>query len=244
VKKFRKTFSVGDKEYSFFFAEAEPPKDYPAFDGYVKASVGTFEDEEQIREKYFYPYLKEGEWFFDIGAGFGSYTLPALAVGCNVVAWSPEEDGNALEKNIKLNGYPTYHTSLNKGSAYLYRTGLYDMRGWFDPGANQFTNEEQTSGTWIKCEPLDELFDIGDITLISKYLHYLKIDAEGAELPILRGAKGWIKQFKPKMLVENHLFRGKEIEQRIIDYVDSLGLGYKHDVTPYHAISLTFFNAD
>jgi hypothetical protein len=77
-------------------------------------------------------------------------------------------------------------------------------------------------------------------------IHYIKIDAEGAEMPILRGATETIKKYKPYLLVENHLFLNKDnpgaVEGEIISYIDSLNLGYKHETVPYHAISHTFFD--
>jgi FkbM family methyltransferase len=75
---------------------------------------------------------------------------------------------------------------------------------------------EQTRTVQVKCMPLDafELRDVG----------FLKIDAEGAESQVLRGALQTIAMSKPKMMVEiaGYLI-GEERLRSLIGWIENLG---------------------
>jgi len=221
-KRYQKDFWREDKQYRFFFMSHAPAPDYPLYKEHLSSSVFTFEDEEQIREQFFYPFLKKDAWLMDVGAGFGSYTLPALAFGMKVLAFSPEAEYLALNANLEL----------NKFTCTLSPRGLYDKQGWFDPATNTFS-ETKDKESMIGVSPFYEYNH--------RTYHYVKIDVEGAELPVLKGMEMTIKRDKPYILVENHNFIDKSMEQQIITYMESLGLGYKYQTMPYNGISFSLF---
>lgn len=236
-RKFQKKFKVGDTEYSHFFIEHEPPPNSLAprqlkDADYLHASVAVFDDEEVTREKFYYPYLNRDKtkWIFDIGAQFGSFTLSGLAAGYKVLAFSPETEVEGLKINLKVNRFTECFLESH--------TGLYDKDGYFDTITNTF-HETKEHERFFRVTSLDDYL-MG--TTFQGGVYYMKIDVEGAELPVLKGATGTIKDNKPYLLVENHLMFNKAIEGEIISYIDSLGLGYKHETVPYHAISHTFFD--
>jgi FkbM family methyltransferase len=241
VKKFQKDFlgPPGDTEYHFLFAEHDPGESHAQRDLYIRASTDSFSDEETVRQKYFYPYLKKGDVVLDIGAGFGSYTLPALAMGCEVIAFSPERDCEGLLANLELNkGMPSGHLRL------ISDTGLYDREGYFQTIKNAFSDANTDPGpNTIKVLPYDTWVANNDSAqLTHKKLNYIKIDVEGAELHVLMGARGAISRSRPVMLVENHLFHEGGIAQAVIDFVRSLfGDTYLYQTEKYHAISHTLF---
>ena len=173
------------------------------------SSTYTFEDEESVRERFFYPYLKPKMVVVDVGSAYGSYTLPALARGCKVIAINPPHEyiqeikgnvglNNGFEKNFKI--YPYFADSKNKDDH-------------------------------IKLDTL----------LAGRKYHFLKIDVEGMELDVLHGAQKSIKRYKPILLVENHLFIDYSLEEKCIQFIESLNLGYKWQVSPYNQVSHTFY---
>lgn len=173
------------------------------------ASVGTFEDEEGIREDFFYPYLKGGMTVVDVGSAYGSYTLPALARGCKVIAInSPHECIEEIKGNVGLN------------PGFEERFQIYP-----------YFAASKSVGKYRRIDSL----------LRNRKCDFLKIDVEGDELKVLNGARHLIIRNKPVILVENHLFKDKSLEEKCIKFIKSLKLGYKYKSRPYQQISHTLF---
>jgi FkbM family methyltransferase len=177
----------------------------------------TFEDEKQIREYYWYPYIKEGDMVFDIGADLGSYTLPALARGAYVVSVTPENYEYLLH-NINLNGW-------------LLPTRCLPIKGAFysEPGYLEFVRQQYATKAhypnMYEVTTLDKMFRDWD-----QQIDLMKLDVEGAELEVLRGGMELIKRTKPKMLIECHEFKTGGMSNEIMRFIDSLELGYKYKV--------------
>ena len=60
---------------------------------------------------------------------------------------------------------------------------------------------------------------------------FLKIDTEGAELEVLKGGIETIKKYKPKLLLELHLFKDRNMSKKLEDFLGPLG--YKWMIKPY-----------
>ena len=153
-----KSFYKGSQRYSFQY-EPLPDTNPENLDerNSITASSLTFDDEEQVRTHYYYPYIKAGDVVFDIGASFGSYTLPALALGATVFAFSPEHEYSLISRNIDLNGFQEYA---------IYPYGLYSRTGYFKTDTTEFSETDRTkenegvwTGWWIKVTDLG-LFNI------------------------------------------------------------------------------------
>lgn len=198
------------------------------------ASWWTFDDEQELRDRWWYP--KEGETVLDIGAAFGSYALPALALGARVVCFSPADfDTELLQLNLSLN------PDLAK-RCLVVRDGLHRGDGFFDPDRCEYlsgpplpTYSEKQQ--WLKVRSLDSF--LLDRPGISK-IDWMKLDVEGAELEVLKGAETTLRCDRPKILVENHEFQVKGIENQVREFLDTLG--YKCDGPYQHcAVSHSFF---
>lgn len=214
-----KSFYKGTVRYSFQYE--------PDVNDANPASSGTFTDEEQVRSRYYYPYIKAGDVVFDIGASFGSYTLPALALGAHVRAFSPEHEYDLIHKNIKINGFEHFT---------LFTVGLYSKDGYFKTDTTDFSTDAEVikqnkgnwTGWWIPVRTLDSLVNTN---FPSGRIDFLKIDTEGAELEVLKGGIETIKKYKPKMLLEIHVFKDRNMGRKIIDFLEPLG--YKLKIEQY-----------
>jgi FkbM family methyltransferase len=234
---------------SFNFAEVRgTPADH--------ASWFSFDDEQELRDRWWHP--TAGQTVLDIGAAFGSYVLPALALGARVIAFNPAPfDCELLEKNLELN--PAWGKRC-----MVVREGLYSRAGHFDPDRCVFVDEGQTEGVaspemmgmignradggagfdkrqWLPARPLDSfLAERPGIGAIS----WIKIDVEGAELEVLKGAEKCLRMYRPRILVENHEFQHKGIENEVRDYLVGLNVGYVCDGPYAHcAVSHSFYEA-
>lgn len=140
---------------------------------------------------YFYEVLRNGMNVIDIGAHIGVYTvLAAEKVGDTgkVVAIEPEpENYKQLLKNIELNNFRNV-TPLNialfnhEGYENLYLSSL--------SGSHSLSAKENiVSSIKVPLKTLDNLLE----KLNLKKVDIIKIDTEGAEIPILKGAEKTLK---------------------------------------------------
>lgn len=194
------------------------------------ASWWTFEDEQSVRDRWWHP--KAGETVLDIGAAFGSYALPALALGARVVCFSPEDfDTELLHLNLQQN------PDLAR-RCLIVRDALHERAGWFDPKVSAFS-ESMDHGSMLKTRTLDSFLDerpgINRVGLI-------KMDVEGAELGVLQGGENCLRRDRPRILVENHEQHIPGIADKVHDYLVSLGVGYVDEgPVPHGVVSHSFF---
>lgn len=185
----------------------------------------TFEEEELLLLKRF---LKPKETFLDIGANIGIFSLLAAHFagkeGC-VIAFEPTSSTyQRLQENIELN-------SLQNIQAF--RMALSDTNGQAElqvasEGYDAWNSlAKPSSGTVIASETVETLTldsflskaNIRDIALI-------KIDVEGWEIPVLKGAQNLLNAPNaPTLMVEfteqnaqNAGFSCKELYQLLVEY--------------------------
>ena len=202
------------------------------------SSEYTFVDEEDVRQKFYYPYLQPNKHVLDIGAGYGSYTLPALARGCKVTVITPQvppphNEHIKLKMNIELNNFPNCHIDI-------VDMAVHGKAGFVNPNSKHFAKSKKDmieidKEGYVQCQKIDDIIYDGPID-------FIKMDVEGAEYEALRGAENLIKKYKPTILVENHLFHDSQMEKKIIMLImDEWDIGYEVRVQPYHAVSHTLF---
>lgn len=191
-----------------------------------------FSDEEEVRQRHWH--IAPGDVVVDVGAGIGSYTLPALAAGAYVFAFAPDGDPTRDTTRILLD-----NLAANEGfsqSTSVLRCGLSSRSGWMGlcGCSYQFSElEPEDTATRFKVGPLD------DFTF--ERLDWIKIDVEGHELEVLKGAEQTLRAHRPNLLVENHQFMDSTLEGRVTAFVEDLGLGYKAETHPWHSVSHSFF---
>lgn len=200
----------------------------------------TFEDERDLREQLWRNQDLRGGTFLDCGAAFGAWTLSALAAGAHkVFAWSPqhlpgeEPEAETFHASLKLNGDWWFRGTV-------YRSALYDRHGYLNLGDGRFlsdgcpspiqhlrtspgtrtgpwTPEEGTDCLWALVQKLDDWIRLfGDV-------RWIKVDVEGAELEVLRGATEILKVFSPTVVVEHHNYMRFGLEGEVILLMRELG---------------------
>ncbi len=147
--------------------------------------------------------LQPGMVFADIGANQGEFTLYAarrVGAGGKVISFEPiPAIYGHLSENIRLN---------NLHNVQAFNCGLSDAPGTF----TMYTTDNNESGMGslypddehprivgtVEVDVFDRVFE----RLALQRLDAMKIDVEGAELPVLRGAQAAIARHKPVILVE------------------------------------------
>jgi len=152
---------------------------------------------------------------FDVGANIGLYTrfaLGSLRAG-HVVAFEPwRENCRLLEENIALVGAQDQVTILQialgdeDGDALFQVDNVQSTSGTLDrvtcgaPSEGRRNLRLAPVHTRVRCVRLDSIIKENRLPLPD----VIKIDAEGAEGMILRGARELLLQHRPRLLVELH----------------------------------------
>jgi len=149
-------------------------------------------------------FLKPGAVFIDVGAHLGIYSaIAGRLVGerGSVFAFEPgEEIFGLLEKNIKLNrltNVKTFRTALAD------RTGSISLYHHPDPSRDSLgrPSDHDVSVALAEDVPVARLDDVLRQSDAER-IDLVKIDVEGAEELVLRGAEALITQTRPKVLFE------------------------------------------
>jgi len=154
------------------------------------------------------PFLGEDKMFVDVGANQGEFTLYAakrLTKG-SVIAFEPVSSMyERLARNVVLNGFQNVD---------LVKKALSDKSGSlpiYTP-AGRFRDNSFNSGlpSLFKAGPSSDYLETIDVTTLDAYLEQIspirvdamKIDIEGSELPMLRGAVKSLLKFRPVLVIE------------------------------------------
>lgn len=161
-----------------------------------------------LREKYESPltyldlFLKPDQVFIDGGANFGIYTVAASKiVGDNgsVLSFEPSiESFPILERNVKINQFDNVILFKSALSSEEGTSRLYHI----DNAPNSYSlnsdSRSDTTSEEVKTETLDGILNHHKI----KQVDFIKLDVEGAEEEVLKGANSLLRKSKPKVLFE------------------------------------------
>lgn len=210
-----RTFTNG-KDYTSFFARCLPQN--------YQYAQGTFRIAEQngIRFRldisqymewviYFglkvenrdtlYPLIKKGMHVLDIGTNIGETLLnfarltgeSGSVTGFEPVSYNYEK----CRQNIRLNSYR---------NARVMQLALSDRNEWlsfedsdnFNSGGIYMQRDTGKTGNRVKAMPLDDFIRENAIAKVD----FIKMDVEGFEMNVLKGAKKTIEQFHPVLYIE------------------------------------------
>jgi len=144
--------------------------------------------------------LKKGDVFIDVGANIGLMAIHASrCVGNTGKVIAVEANPLTipiLEKNVSLNDSSNI-SIVNKALGAVQGKGIiYENRSVNRGGASLVINQDAEKGHSIDILPLDEVFDHASSVKV------IKIDVEGYELEVLKGAQKLIAAHRPILIVE------------------------------------------
>lgn len=188
-------------------------------DQYVGRSFALYKEFSQGEVDFFEQIVSSGDFVVDAGANIGAHTLYFAQKGCTVLAFEPQRMVHQLLcANMATNSIKT---------AYCFNSALADEPGvLFVPELDPYANinwgglsiENHEGGYGVPVEVIDA-YGVPSCRLI-------KIDVEGMEEKVLRGAAKTIEAHRPVLYVENDR---KEKSESLVKYIEDLGyLIYEH----------------
>lgn len=156
----------------------------------------------------------EASGIVDVGANLGWYTCIGAVLSEGTV-WSLEmdpENVQRLRKNVQLNdadNVEIIHAAADEEKGIV----SYERSS----GAAEFKIEQEKGASHGTVDV--EATTVDHVLMPAEEVDLMKIDVEGAELRVLRGAVRTLEAMKPKIIVEVHPFRlfdqGGSIEELI-----------------------------
>ena len=170
--------------------------------------------------------IKPGDVVLDVGAHIGSFTLKAAKeVGAEgrVVSFEPSSE------NFKL-------LTLNVGSNHYTNAKVFNVAVGSEPGTaklhlgnrrgtNSLLSDASEEQIGIEKVDIRTLDSVADELKLNK-VNFMKIDVEGFELEVLKGARNILSSSHPSIAMETHDFGPSEEE--IGKYLSDFGYTVKN----------------
>lgn len=174
--------------------------------------------------------LNPNDIVVDVGAHLGWYTVNSAQMvgsGGTVYAFEPNPSVAAwLAENCKLNGLTNVRIErialADKNSTTDFFVGGADSLGSLKLINAKRSNLERVKRIKVPLRSLDRYLKMSEL----KKLKLIKVDAEGADLEVLKGAAGLLRKLHPYLIVEVFgLTWNTDVgrDKKIISYLQSLG---------------------
>jgi len=161
--------------------------------------TGDFYEAETLKK--WTPYLNSPAVLLDIGSNLGNHTLywAGAIKDSHVIAFEPYAPNyQNLVRNIEDNGLSDRVQTVN--AAVGAGTGKAVLKESFanNLGGTTFQMTEEVAGEVIPVTALDDFVEREGVETVD----FIKIDTEGFEIDVLRGAKEILKKSRPIVWVE------------------------------------------
>lgn len=177
----------------------------------------------------FKSYVKPGDVFVDVGANIGYHSLFISALlneQCVVHSFEPQKDiYNQFKKSIVVNGFSNINLH-NYGLANEDHDREIVIRDE-NIGSSSLLADISTNPLVISGRESVTLKKMDDVLKKERHISFIKIDVEGFEYEVLKGAENILRQHKPVILFEYSPFLYKSINEdlpyKILSYLNDIG---------------------
>lgn len=178
---------------------------------------------------------KSGDTILDIGANIGAHTLPlASAVGPDghVIAFEPTDFAfSKLKRNLALNPEMSRRVTAEQ-MMLVAEAGAKETASQYSSWPLKERRElhkvhlgQQMTSLHAKSVRLDDYLKSNKIN----HVNLIKLDVDGHELQVLRGAVDCLNRFRPCIVMEFASYLYQEYHDSFVELIDLLnGYGYQY----------------
>lgn len=160
---------------------------------------------EPLATAVFASLLDDGDTAIDVGAHYGDYTLVAASkVGSagSVYAFEPQARVRALlERNLVLNGIRHVTVVSEALADYDGESRLYSCLDPVHTGGSSLSSAQVGQSEFFDTVPVRRLDDVMSSQTEAR-TKALKIDVEGQEAAVLKGARSLLRRTSPSVIFE------------------------------------------
>jgi FkbM family methyltransferase len=184
---------------------------------------------EPSSQKVAAPYLKPGKTLYDVGGGIGFYSLVAARLGAQVFTIEPDpKNRDVILQHAKMNKLDgkiqMMPLAANSYSGTMLMEPSDQGRGHGHGHAQEVFGTDPGKCIEVQCTTLD------DFARKNPPPDLVKIDVEGCEAAVFRGAEWLMREHRPAFLCEIHTPElGAEVSEIVsarnyrIEWLDDAG---------------------
>jgi FkbM family methyltransferase len=216
---------------------------YNLRDTYIGQSLHHYGEWSEYEAQLFAQLLRPGDFVLDVGANVGGFTVPfARMVGARGAVWAFEPQRHLfqlLTANVALNeaslSVHTHHVALGADAAPGATVDVPLVNYSIDANFGGVSLlERYGASSAVPLRTLDSFFPAG-----ARCPTFVKVDVEGMEVHVIRGAAATLRACHPVLYVENNC---KKDSPGIIGALAALGYALYWDLQPYFN-PRNFFNS-
>ena len=208
----------------------------------MKTSMGQFDTRKGTLDFQYVNYAYEIEIkhfiekhpfdvFFDIGACLGEYSIWLGKKGYTCFAFEPvKESYDMIHKNILLNQVDHKVKAYNYGLGSAHSIEHFQLNHT-NPGASKRVKEGTSETQKFEINSLDDVFAGFGLNEDTKIL--VKIDVEGMEVEMLKGATQFFKHFKHITLIIEEKLSGESLIRDTLNEICAFEYGHVDNFNIY-----------
>ena len=208
----------------------------------IKTSMGVFDTRKGTLDFQYINYAYEVDLkhfiekqkfdvFFDVGACLGEYCVWLAHKGYRCFAFEPvRESFDMIRNNIHLNKLDNKVTALNYGLGSKYSIEHFKLHDT-NPGSNMRVDKPGDNTQRIEIFALDDVYKSLRLPRNSRIL--MKIDVEGMEVEMLKGAAKFFRAFDNITLIIEEKISGMESIRNTLDSIGRFQYGVVDNMNIY-----------
>jgi FkbM family methyltransferase len=188
---------------------------YNVNDQYIGRSLDRYGESSEIELDFFKRVIEPGDVIVDVGANIGTHTVffaKATGITGQVYAFEPQRlMFQTLCANLALNSLVNVFARQAAVSDAPGELAVPTLDPWVEQNFGGMQLGKVNAGEAVPVITID--------SMNLPNCHLMKVDVEGMELAVLKGAEKTIRKYQPVLYVENDRV---ERSEALVKYIDSL----------------------
>ena len=171
---------------------------------------------EKLIREYLRKNLNSFDVFIDVGACIGEYCIWLANKGKTCYAFEPvPKNYDALKRNVELNNVQSSIHDFNLGLGSSDEKLLFEVMDTVT-GSSRANPNLKSGGVYVPIKRMDDVLPVD--VLDGKSRVVMKMDVEGMEIEVLKGASDFLSRIDDLRIIYEHTFAGdNSIKSYLLD---------------------------